>query len=161
MKYLLLFPFSFLVLVTCTNNFEDRQGMENKRRPAALSDLSSPAIEDSARVIANRIKAADGFELETGLLELLISNKAASGHRQLISHRLQTFDLRHLNQEEQLIILDLYEKACSVFADSPRFLQTSLAKLQASYPSEYSLVNNRLEKILAELENSLKDISLE
>jgi len=115
-------------------------------------------VRNAARVIIEKRKPADwvdnlknasSFDEEVSYLTALIRVDSAHDYQQLISNRLQTFDMRHLGDTEKLAVIRLYELS---FVRNPTLLENSLnsayAKLNATYPADNELVNKELARVL-------------
>lgn len=104
------------------------------------------------------IQKADSFYEETTLLSALINIDSLNQHAQMVSNRLQTFDLKHLNDKEKLAIIRLYELSLA-HNDKPseNILQSAYAKLNGNYPTDNELVNKELSKVIAILANQINE----
>lgn len=125
------------------------------------------SIRNAARMILENkdwkdwlpaIQKASSFNEETTLLAALINVDTLNEHAQMISNRLQTFDLKHLNDKEQLAIIRLYESSLAHNEKpSENILQSAYAKLKGNYPTDNELVNKELSKVLSVLRMRLKE----
>jgi len=95
------------------------------------------------------LQKATSFKEETELLETLIHQDSSNTYQQLIANRLQTFDLRHLKENEKLTILDLYELSLQpTKKPSNTILQIAYAKLNAVYPTNTTLADEKITKLI-------------
>ncbi|MFK7982313.1 MAG: hypothetical protein AB8G86_20190 [Saprospiraceae bacterium] len=107
------------------------------------------------------LQKATSFKEETQLLQALFQQDSSNTHQQLIANRLQTFDLRHLKDTEKLTVLKLYELSLQPKRQpSNNILQIAYAKLNAVYPTNNPLVNEKIKEILSLIKEST-DMELE
>lgn len=125
------------------------------------------SIRNAARMILENndwkdwlpaIQKAASFNEETTLLAAIINVDSLNEQAQLVSNRLQTFDLKHLNAQEQLTIIRLYELSLAGNEQpSENILQSAFAKLNGNYPTDNELVNKELSKVIDVLTKQLNE----
>ena len=95
------------------------------------------------------LEKATNFKEETQLLETLIQQDSSNTYQQLIANRLQTFDLRHLKEQEKLTVLKLYELSLQpIRQPSNTILQIAYAKLNAVHPTNNLPTDEKIQEIL-------------
>ncbi len=124
-------------------------------------------IRNAARVIIENsdmenwlpaLQNADNFQSEITLLTALVRVDSTNVHAQMLANRLQTFDLKHLNEMEQLAVIRLYELSL-VRNENPseNILQSAYAKLNNHFPFESDVVNKELSRTLGFLASQLTE----
>jgi len=145
MKYTNLIPF-FLLLVFCIFS-----SCRNAEKTSTNIESNKP------RDWKMELQKATSFKEETDLLKILIQQDSNNTYQQLIANRLQTFDLRHLKETEKLAVLDLYELSIQPLKQpSNTVLQIAYAKLNAVYPTNNALVDEKITKILSLIKKKVK-----
>jgi len=124
-------------------------------------------IRNAARVIIENsdlenwlsaFKKVRSFNEEVTLLTALIRVDSTNEHAQMIANRLQTFDLKHLNETEQLAIIRLYELSLVRNQQpSENILQTAYAKLNDNFPTDNDTVNKELARTIGFLASQLTE----
>lgn len=135
--YLLLLLSIIMLFINCDNpNISSKKGV-------AIKAKSTPVDWENA------FQQATSFNEETTLLTTLIKTDSANIYQQLIANRLQTFDLRHLNEAEKLTIINLYAASLAPEKQpSSTILQIAQAKLNTIYPTNNELVDKRIMEVI-------------
>lgn len=142
MKYSILWLFFIIVF---SRSFASCRQSEN-----TTSSNESPLnlTKEHPKDWGLALQKTTSFKEETELLKTLIQVDSTNAYEQLIANRLQTFDLRHLKEKEKLAIIDLYELSLQPARQlSNNTLHTAYAKLNAVYPTNNQLVDEKIIKI--------------
>lgn len=124
-------------------NHHDNEYPEIKK--IALKVLAQKGEQDWQNLLNN----AGSFKRESSLLNVLIFTDKEGAFARIISNRLQTFDLRHLGESEQLKIIKLYDLSLSNPNNHlPGILESAHAKLTSVYPNPNTTVNQALSNML-------------
>ncbi len=145
--YLFCLSLSIIIIFT---NCDPANMASNKDTTTSIENTSTDWVE----VLQN----ATNFKEETTLLSRLIQIDSTNTYQQLISNRLQTFDLRHLKEKEKLIILALYESSLlPTKQPASNTLQIAYAKLKNVHPTTSRLANEKIVQLLALIEKQAGD----
>lgn len=145
-----ILPTLTILLVSSISFINCEQTESEKTSPVNLNKVISKNWEED-------LQKATSFEEETALLKKLIQVDTANTYQQLVSNRLQTFDLKHLNEAEKLVIIDLYQLSLlPENTPSLNVLQIAFTKLNGIYPNENKSVNKAISKVLGIIKNQVE-----